>query len=397
MATGDSEYRPREAYRKAMSCRDDPQPGDLARNPRPLGLGRRAGFISRIRARPSHKAGFIISGRAKVHSIIMKKPVIYILIAAIGLLVSCAKKDIPKPWPSNKSEELPISIISPEIAAPSRVVSMSPNLTQILFAIGCQDKLIGVDDYSVYPPKAKDLPKMGNYLDPNMEALIAAKPDLILTVKSDDKIKGMLDGVGLKYESFGNDKIADIIDSIDRIGMMLGCQRGSGWMIQSFEGKRAFVETKLKDAPKVKVALVVGRNPGKLQDIYVTGPSSFMGELLIIAGGENVFASANLPWPQVGIESIVSADPDVIIDSTLSKGATDAEYKALAKDWNALPTLRAVKNKRVIVPRDGWWQIPGAYMDSTIMLLAHWLHPEIFPDDVKDPEIAKAALEAGSK
>jgi iron complex transport system substrate-binding protein len=351
-----------------------------------------ASLISHTRAHPRpHRRDLFFPGVWPF--IFMNKTILLILVAAIAILCGCANKNTPKAPESNKSPEPQVSTISPELSRPSRVISMSPNLTQILFAIGCQDKLIGVDDYSVYPPKAKDLPKMGNYLDPNMEALIAAKPDLILTVKSDDKIKGMLDGVGLKYVSFGNDKIADIIDSIDRIGMMLGCQRTSGWMIQSFEGKRMMVETKLKDAPRVKVALVVGRNPGKLQDIYVAGPSSFMGELIIIAGGDNVFASANLPWPQVGIESLVSANPDVIIDSTLSKGATDAEYKALASDWDKLPTLRAVKNKRVIVPRDGWWQIPGAYMDSTIMLLAHWLHPEIFPADVQDPEIAKAAME----
>jgi iron complex transport system substrate-binding protein len=273
------------------------------------------------------------------------------------------------------------------------VVSMSPNMTQIIFAIGCQDKLVGVDQYSNYPPKAKDLPRMGNYLEPNMESLIAAKPDLVLILNTDEKIKELLTGSGLKFESFGDDKLADILDSIDRIGLILGCTRTSGFVLQSFYGKRNYVETTLENVPKTKVALVVGRNPGKLQDIYVAGPTSFMGELLVIAGGENAFASMSLPWPQVGIESIVSADPDVIIDSTLSKGASDAEYKQLAKDWDALPSLRAVKNKRIIVPRDGWWQIPGAYMDSTLLLLAHWLHPDLFPADVEDPEVKKARMQ----
>ena len=327
----------------------------------------------------------------------MKKNIIYVLLAAIALIYGCSVKDGPKPPPQSKSEELPISTVSPEIATPSRVVSMSPNLTQIIFAIGCQEKLVGVDQYSVYPPKAKDLPRMGNYLDPNMEALIAAKPDLVLIVNTDEKIKDLLSGVGLKFESFGNDRIADILDSIDRIGLMLDCKRTSGWVLTSFSAKRDYVETTVANVPKIKVALVVGRNPGKLQDIYVAGASSFMGELLAIAGGENAFADMGLPWPQVGIESIVSADPDVIIDSTLSKGATEAEFNALAKDWNALPSLRAVKNKRIIVPRDGWWQIPGAYMDSTLLLLAHWLHPDLFPNDVIDPELAKESAQNKAK
>ena len=262
---------------------------------------------------------------------------------------------------------------------------MSPNLTAIVYALGAGDKLVGVDEYSVYPPEARYLPRMGSYLQPNMEALIAARPDLVLVVNSDEKIREMLSGVGLEFESFGNDTVADVLDSIGRLGTLLQCQRTSGWLLQAFERRKNYVTSTLENTPRTRVVLVVGRNPGRLQDIYVAGSSSFMGELLVTAGGDNVFGGLGLPWPQVGVESIVSADPDVIIDSTLSKGATDAEFEQLGRDWDALPSLRAVKNGRVIVPRDGWWQIPGPYMDATLMLLAHWLHPDVFPAEVPSP------------
>ena len=275
---------------------------------------------------------------------------------------------------------------------PERLVSMSPNLTQIVFALGADNLLVGVDQYSVYPESAKSIPRMGSYLDPDLEALVAARPDLVLVVETDENIGDLLSGLGLEYEAFGNDTVTDVLASIRELGALLGREDAAEKLLSNFEAARRELEAALSEEPRTRVALVVGRNPGRLQDIYVAGSSSFLGELLTMAGGENVFGDLPLPWPQVGVESIVAADPDVIVDSTLAKGASDEEFSALASDWHALPSLRAVKYGRVIVAREGWFQIPGAYMDSTLRLFAHWLHPDIFPDEVPDPN--KSATES---
>jgi len=272
---------------------------------------------------------------------------------------------------------------------PERVVSLSPNLTQIIFALGAEEKLVGVDDYSVYPPAAAELPRVGNYLDPDLERLIAARPDLVLVVDTDERMTDMLSGLGIEHEDFGNDTIRDILESIGRLGTLLDREERARELVGAFDEARAVVETGLERVRPVRVALVVGRNPGRLQDIYVAGSGNFLGELIKIAGGENVFGRQALPWPQIGVEALVGSDPDVIIDSTLSKGATDEAFEALRQDWNDLPSLRAVQNDRIIVPREGWFQIPGAYLDSTLMLIAHWLHPEVFPEEVSDPDLSR--------
>jgi iron complex transport system substrate-binding protein len=261
---------------------------------------------------------------------------------------------------------------------------MSPNLTQTIFALGADDMLVGVDDYSIYPDKARSLPKMGNFLNPTLETIIAAKPDLVLIVNTDENMKQMLSSAGLRIESFGNDSIPDILESIDRLGRLLDREDEAKALIDNFNAVKNRVDALLEGVPLTKVVLVAGRNPGRLQDIYVAG-SSFMGSLLSTAGGENVFGDLGIPWPEVSIESLIGTDPDVIIDSTLSKGATEEEFDALLANWQVLPTLRAVSEGRVIVPREGWWQIPGPYIGDTILLLAHWLHPDIFPEEVDDP------------
>ena len=104
-------------------------------------------------------------------------------------------------------------------------------------------------------------------------------------------------------------------------------------------------------------------------------------------GGKNIFADEPVPYPLVGVESLIGLDPDIIIDSTLAKGASDEEYEALLADWDALPSLTAVKNGNVIIAREGWFQIPGAYLDSTLYLFVHWLYPNLFPEQPDDPNL----------
>jgi iron complex transport system substrate-binding protein len=308
----------------------------------------------------------------------MRKSFIYLLLILVLFIVhaGCATNG------NEKTQALE------ESTQPERIISMSPNLTQIIYALGAEDRLVGVDEYSVYPAPAGELPRVGNYLDPDLEALVALRPDVVLVVDTDERMAQMLTGLGLQYENFGNDRISDILASIERLGELTGKEERSTELVDNFNRARNEVEAALEGVGDVRVALVVGRNIGRLQDIYVAGAGNFLGELLEIAGGENVFASETMAWPQVGVEAIVGADPDVIIDSTLSKGASDEEFDALRRDWNELPSLRAVQNDRVIVPREGWFQIPGAYLDSTLMLFAHWLHPEIFPEEVVDPNSA---------
>jgi iron complex transport system substrate-binding protein len=295
----------------------------------------------------------------------------YLLTAVLliaGLLVSgCVDRKPPQ---------------TPEL---KRIVSMSPNLTEIVFALGAGNLLVGVDQYSIYPPQAKSLPQMGSYLDPSIEQIVAARPDLVLVVDTDENLKDTLTNAGLKFEAFKNDTFADIIDSIEKLGSLLNKTELAGQITDRIVWARAYVEASLQGHQRVRVVLVAGRNPGRLQDIYVAGSSSFIGEIISYAGGDNVFGELSLPWPEVGVEAIVGADPDIIIDATLSKGASDADFEALRHDWDSLPSLRAVKDDRIITPRDGWWQIPGSNIDSAILLIAHWLHPDIFPDEPPNP------------
>ena len=265
-------------------------------------------------------------------------------------------------------------------SSPTRIVSMSPNLTEIIFALGAGDLIVAVDDYSVYPPEAQDKPTVGNYLDPDLESLIAIQPDMVLVVDNDERMADMLTDLGLNYRSYANDSIREILQSIEDLGALVGHPDEAQRMIDRFQSARMDVTSRLEGVERRSVALVVGRNTGRLQDIYVAGRGNFLSEMIEIAGGANIFSSREIVWPQVGVESFIGGNPVIIIDSTLAKGATDEEFASLESDWDELSTVSAVKNGNIIIPREGWFQIPGANLDRILLLIAHWIHPDIFPD-----------------
>jgi len=268
-----------------------------------------------------------------------------------------------------------------------RVISLSPNITQIIFALGAEEHLVGVDDYSIYPDAARNIPRMGTYIDPDLESLIAADPTWVFILNTDEGINADLDSLGIRYIAYGNDTLSEVHACIGQLGHIFDREDKASELTSRLGNACINTRSELAGVEHKTVAMIVGRNPGRLQDIYVVGGGNFLGELIETAGGENVFADEPVPWPQIGVESLIGTDPDIIIDSTLAKGASDAEYEALLKDWDDLPTLTAVKNGNVIIARDGWFQIPGAYLDSTLLLFAHWFHPDIFPDKPSDPNL----------
>lgn len=266
-----------------------------------------------------------------------------------------------------------------------RVISMSPNLTQIIYAIDADEFLVGVDDFSDYPEEAKTLPRMGSLMDPNVEAIVNAKPDIVFVLFTDENLKEILTGLRIPYREFVNDTVGSIENSIREMGEITGKTENSRALIQKMLDTMFDLTLKLENVKRPKVAIVVGRNPGKLQDIVVCGGTNFLGELINMAGGQNVFAEMPSPWPSVGIESLIAYDPDIIIDTNLPEGSDDAARDAFLSDWKSLSKLSAVKNNKVIVTKRKWFLVPGAHIGETLKLLAHWIHPDLYPDPVNDP------------
>lgn len=265
---------------------------------------------------------------------------------------------------------------------PTRIVSLSPSLTHIVYALGELDRIVGVTIYSDFPPEAGKLPKVGGWVNPNFEAIVALRPDAVLLMKDQDAMFGeKLRSLGLKTIIVsGNDSVEDIIDSVNFIGGLLGKNEKAKEVTGHIEDSLTAVRKKTENLPRKKVLFVVGRNPGTLEDIYVIGQNNYINELIEIAGGENVVKNERFSI-KLTREAILTLDPDVIVE--VNHEQPDREEEIL-RVWKGLGESRAVRNGRVYILPTTVLLHPSQTIAEGAGVLAGVLHPEIAEDHGND-------------
>ncbi len=258
---------------------------------------------------------------------------------------------------------------------PKRIVSISPNLTQVIYGLGAWDKIVGVTVYDEFPPEAKDLPKIGGWVNPNYEAILALKPDLLVLMKDQDALFGdKLRDLGLKtFTAKSNDSIKDIFESIKDIGEILGKQKEAEKLNRYIQSSLDEISEKTKNLEKKRVLLVVGRNPGTLEDIYVIGTNNYINELITLAGGQNVVEHERNAL-KISKESVFSYNPEVIIEINHEK--TDRE-KEILEVWGNLKQVDAVENGQVYILSSKVLLHPSQRIVDGAKVLAETIHPDL--------------------
>jgi iron complex transport system substrate-binding protein len=254
-------------------------------------------------------------------------------------------------------------------------VSLSPNLTQVIYALGYLDQVVGVTIYDEYPPEVIDLAKVGGWINPNYEAILALKPDLVVLMKDQDISFGeKLRKLGLKtFIAKSNDSIKDIIQAITDLGEILGESEKAKKLTLGIQSDLRKIEQQTKNTTKKTVLLVVGRNPGTLEDIYVIGRNNYIDELITLAGGENVVQNKRNAL-KITKEAIFSFNPDVIIEINHQK--LDREDQIL-DIWNSLSSVYAIENNQVYVLSSQVLLHPSQRIVEGAQTLTDILHPEI--------------------
>ncbi len=254
-------------------------------------------------------------------------------------------------------------------AIPTRIVSLAPNLTEMIYVLGAEDSLIGVTQYCKFPPEAKKKPKVGALVNMDYEKLRALKPDLVLLLPGQSEVAQKLKQLGIASASFRSETISDIEKGMQSLGEMLGrsgqaqiattrLQKRMSDLRQKTKSRLAGSENQNAQSPP-RVLFVIGRNPGSLQQIYGCGSGNYLDELLQAVGAVNVLGKTDLPWPVVGKESIIKLDPDVILDGSLRGGDAPVDGDYHMKAWEQLGMLSSVKNHRVIAVGDEHLLVPG--------------------------------------
>ena len=297
------------------------------------------------------------------------------LLFAILFIVGCGTATTPAPPSSTATAAaFPASITDFQNRSvaiskrPERIVSIGPSNTEFLFALGAGDRVVGTDDFSDEPAAAKTTEHVGG-VKVSLEKIVSLRPDLIVTVKFSDGTIEALTQMGAAVLVVDPQGAADVARSATLIGQAVGADGAK--LARDIQTQLDAVKAKTDAAPKAKVFHEVdASDPAK---IYTVGPGSFIDDLIKLAGGTNVFASAKTAYPTVSGEEIVRTDPDVIVLGDALYG-TSVESVASRPGWSG---LSAVKNKRVYAGLS-LFSRPGPRLGQAAQEYAKLVHPELF-------------------
>lgn len=260
-----------------------------------------------------------------------------------------------------------------------RIISLSPSTTETLFALGLGDRVAGVTRFCHFPPAARDKPKVGGYFDPNYEAIAALKPDLVIILPEQEKVKEFLNELELKHLTVNNKTIADILSTISTIGQACHAGKAARELVQDIERRIESIREATKNLARPTVLISIGRSlgSGSLQEVYAAGQNTFFNELVVAAGGQNAFTEATPEYPMLSAEGILQLNPDFIFDLVADLSAKNLTEAEVITEWHSLGQLKAVQQQQVVVLSADYTVIPGPRFILLLEDFARILHPEV--------------------
>jgi iron complex transport system substrate-binding protein len=259
---------------------------------------------------------------------------------------------------------------------PTRIVSLVPALTEMLFAIGAGAQVVGVSSYDKFPAEAASRPRVGALLDPNVEHILALTPDLVATYGSQVDLKQQLQRASIAVYDYRHAGLPDILTTLRDLGRVTGHVEEADAVAAGIERRLEAVRRRVSGRRPVRTLLVFGREAGGLRNVYASGGRGFLHDMLTLAGGENVLADVARESVQATTELILTRAPDVILEVREGPERSEAERRAMAADWARLSTVPAVKSGRVLVVSGDGLVVPGPRVAAAVERFAAALHPE---------------------
>jgi iron complex transport system substrate-binding protein len=256
-----------------------------------------------------------------------------------------------------------------------RIVSLAPNITEILFELGLGDKIVAVSSDSDYPEGASAKQKVGTFWQPNIESVIAAKPDLVIALwfEQQKAVAESLKRLGYRVLSLKIEKIEELSMAIRDIGAATSCQQRASELVDKLKNGLNELQLTLGSVKKARVLWVV-----QVEPLRVAGRNTFVNELIEIAGGQNAIGPTIQQYPLIGTEELITCGAEVIIQSAMGTSDIDEQQQAAEAFWSKQPNLTAVKNGRIYVVDSDKVLRLGPRLPDGVEMIARCLHPEIF-------------------
>jgi len=306
-----------------------------------------------------------------------------VVAAALGLCSGCGDDQSTPTGATTQQAELPVTLTDQlgrrvELpGVPQRIISITPANTEILFALGLGERVVGVDDTSNYPAEVLDKPRVGAYYPmPDLEKIVSLEPDLVLAGTEQEKeVIPALEERGLKVLGLDAVSVEELLEGITLVGSATGAEARAQALVSDLSARVEAVSGKTVALPETeypRVLFVVWHDP-----IYVAGSGTFIADLVAKAGGRNIATDIS-GFDTMTLEAVLDRDPQIVVANVGHAPGEDATFQ-WARDEGRLSTISARKDGRVLAIDADIVNRPGPRAIDALEELAHMFHPDLFP------------------
>ena len=259
-----------------------------------------------------------------------------------------------------------------------RVISLVPNVTEMLFAVGAGAQIVAVSSYDDFPPEVTSLPRVGALLDPDVERILSMRPDLVVVYGSQSELEGQLAATGIRVYAYRHAGIDNVLQTIRDVARLTGHDMNGEQVVSNLQSQLNAIRSRVRQRPRPRTMLVVGRDPGTLRGIYASGGVGFMHDILDVAGGDDLFADIRRESVQPSNEMILARAPEAIIEVHPGPPPAADLLRRERAVWNILASVPAVKNDRVHLLYGSYLVAAGPRLAQAAQAFARVLHPDVF-------------------
>jgi len=257
---------------------------------------------------------------------------------------------------------------------PRRVVSLAPNITEIIYALGQENLLKGVTLYSDFPLAAVKLPKVGSYVQLNLEKIVALKPDLCIAIKDGNPrvVARRLESLNIPVYAVDPRNLETVMQTVLEIGNLLNANQRADFLVQRMRSRVLKVKSLVsKAAYRPRVFFQIGISP-----IVSVGTDTFMHELIVLAGGKNL-AQGPVAYPRFSREQVLVLSPEIFIITSMARASVFEQVKA---EWSRWPNMPAIRDHRIFLEDSNYFDRPTPRLVDGLELLVKLIHPELFDE-----------------
>jgi iron complex transport system substrate-binding protein len=304
----------------------------------------------------------------------MKKTLALVMALAAGLIFATQASAAPASSPISFKDERGTTITMPAKAA--RIVSLSPELTEILYAAGAGEKVIGNTTYCNYPAAALSVAKIGGFSANtiSIEAIVALRPDLIVgSLSAHGQLAAQFERAGLRFAALPSTDFNSVYSTLELVGRIAGDETTAKAVVATMKARIAAIQAKTASVPADKRPIVFWETWD--EPLMSAGPDTFTGQIIVVAGGRNCFADSTADWPVVSFEAVLARNPDYIMAADSHGVALTPERLARRTGWTS---LKAVQANRVVFLDGDIVSRAGPRFVEAAELMAKVLYPELF-------------------